>query len=135
MRVLNSSSKVPLIGDEGGTAENSEMLQVLQEMLVKISRIEVSKLISNVLLNKNVVKEEKMKIQQRWSHLTYHDPAVTPRLVIRTSSPPPCSATTLSVSPSVLQSLSHYRDRFQHHLKLKSAITGLDWHSSQLIDK
>ena len=74
-----------------------------------------------------------MRIQQRWNHLTYRDASVKP--VVRIPSPLPSSATTLSVSPSVLQSVSHHRDRFHHHLKLKGAITGLDWESSKLIDE
>ena len=74
-----------------------------------------------------------MKIQQRWNHLTYRDANVNP--VVRIPSPLPSSATTLSVSPSMIQSVSHYRDRFHHHLKLKGAITGLDWESSKLIEE
>ena len=74
-----------------------------------------------------------MRIQQRWSSLTYRDASVMP--VVRMTSHSPCLTTTLSVSPSVLHSVSHYHDRFQHHLKLKGAITGLDWESSTLIER
>lgn len=75
-----------------------------------------------------------MRIQQRWNSLTYHDASIKP-LVHMAHHPSPCSTMTPSVSPSVLQSVSHYRDRFHHHLKLKGAITGLDWESSKLIEK
>jgi len=75
-----------------------------------------------------------MRIRQRWSHLTYRDAAVKP-VVHTPPNPLLCSTTTLSVSPNMLRSVSHYRDRFHHHLKLKGAITGLDWESSQLVEK
>ena len=125
---------MPALGNNDGTPENLEMLQALQEMLVKLSHIEVSKFIDNkraVIIF--VVKEDKMRIQQRWNHLAYRDASVKP--VVRIPSPFPSLATTLSVSPSVEQSVSYYRDRFNHHLKLKGAVTGLDWESSKLIEE
>ena len=75
-----------------------------------------------------------MRIQQRWNNVTYQDTA-TFKPAVRIPTPSICSTTTLSVSPNVLKSVSHYRDRFQHHLKLKGAITGLNWESSKLIEE
>ena len=74
-----------------------------------------------------------MRIQQHWNQLTYCDASV--KQVVRTPSPLPSADATLSVSPSVLKSISHYHGRFHHHLKLKGAITGLDWESSKLIEE
>lgn len=123
--------------DDNDRMENLEVVQALQEMLVKLAHIEVNNLLKCKLSIFFIgAKEEKMRIQQRWSNLTYHDPTAKPVVHVPCSpSPSPCSVTTLSVSPSVLQSVSHYCDRFHHHLKLKGAITGLDWSSSDLIEK
>ena len=126
---------MPLVSNDSN--DDNENLQALQEMLVKIAHLEVNNLLKCKLSIFFIgVKEEKMRIQQRWSNLTYRDPTVKPVVHVPSDhSPSPCSATTLSVSPSVIQSVSHYRDRFHHHLKLKGAITGLDWSSSGLIEK
>jgi len=74
-----------------------------------------------------------MRIQQRWGHVTYLDPTIKPVVASPTSQP--SGVAPQLISPNMLQSLAHYCDRFHHHLKLKAAMTGLDWDSSKLIDE
>jgi len=74
-----------------------------------------------------------MRIQQRWGHVTYLDPTI--KSVVASDTPKPSATAPQPISPSMLQSASHYRDRFHHHLKLKAAMTGLDWDSSKLIEE